>query len=633
MSASAAGLAIHLLGAPRIERDGRPTAPPRGNKAWALLAYLLRSDAPTTRRQLAALLFEEAEDPMAALRWSLSQLRRALGCASLKGDVLRLSLEPTAYVDVDVVAHGSWTEALCVPGLDGQLLEGMDFSSSPGFDVWLAAERRHIESTAEAVLHEAALARLANGAATEAASLASRLVRRNPLDERFQALFVRSLAQAGDRAGATRQVAACRELFARELGVQPGATLQAAIRFIDIAPFQRRGIGRAGAIAQLDAGEAAIVAGALDAGLQCLRRAIVEADAGSDVALRARARVALGSALVHAARGRDDEGVGALHEALAVGETACPPVAAAACRELGHVEFLGGHYERALVWVRRAEGLAGAEPAERSRIATLHGATLSDTAHYASAISVLREAEALSGGGADPRQLAYTLSMSGRALLLCGELDAAADALDRSVLLAQQRWTSFVPWPQSLRAEIDLLRGDVTAAAERLEHAFALGCQLDDPCWEGIAGRGLGLVAVARGDAARATELFVDAIARCDRLPDGYAWGKAHALDALCGLAVAQGMPQAPAWIAELQLLAARSGMRELTARALIHRAALGDVASAAAATVLVLEIDNPALHRLAGAPGIAGHALKKSSHGASHARASQWRSLSLSQP
>ena len=53
--------------------------------------------------------------------------------------------------------------------------------------------------------------------------------------------------------------------------------------------------------------------------------------------------------------------------------------------------------------------------------------------------------------------------------------------------------------PQSFRAEVDLLRGHIDEAAERFEHAFALGCQLADPCWEGIAGRGLGLVAAARG--------------------------------------------------------------------------------------------------------------------------------------
>ena len=143
------------------------------------------------------------------------------------------------------------------------------------------------------------------------------------------------------------------------------------------------------------------------------------------------------------------------------------------------------------------------------------------------------------------------------------------------------------------------MRGDVGAAAERFEHAFALGCQLGDPCWEGIAGRGLGRVAIARGESQRAVEILVDAIARCVRLPDAYLWGKAYALDVLCGVAVAHDMHQASAWIDEMQSLAARSGMRELTVRSQLHRAALGDSASGAAARLLACEIDNPALRAI----------------------------------
>ena len=124
------------------------------------------------------------------------------------------------------------------------------------------------------------------------------------------------------------------------------------------------------------------------------------------------------------------------------------------------------------------------------------------------------------------------------------------------------------------------MRGDVSAAAERFEHAFALGCQLGDPCWEGIAGRGLGRVAVARGETQRAVEILVDSIARCVRLPDAYLWGKGYALDVLCGVAAAHAMPQASAWIDELQNLSARCGMRELSVRSYLHRAALGDSAS-----------------------------------------------------
>lgn len=135
------------------------------------------------------------------------------------------------------------------------------------------------------------------------------------------------------------------------------------------------------------------------------------------------------------------------------------------------------------------------------------------------------------------------------------------------------------------------------AAAERFEHAFALGCQLGNLCWEGIAGRGLGRVAIVRGEWQRAVEIPTDTISRSVRLPDAYLWGKGYALDVLCGLAVAHAMPQASAWIEELQSVATRSGMRELTVRSHLHRAALGDKASGVAARLLAGEIDNPTLH------------------------------------
>jgi DNA-binding SARP family transcriptional activator len=593
------GLAIHLLGVPRAERDGFAVPAPRGHKVWGLLAYLIRSEVPVSRRHLAGLLFEDAEDPLASLRWNLSELRRLLGDTDLRGDELKLTLVPATYVDVHVVVRGTWMQALCVSGLDRELLEGMSFANSPAFEVWLATERRHFQATAEAVLREAALARIAVGAATEAADLAGRLVRRNPLDENYQALLVRSLAASGDGIGAARQAAACRELFQRELGIKPGATLEAAARTATATPVARATTGRAAAMAQIEAGQAAIGAGALDAGLHCLRRAIVEADTTGDASLRGAARIALGGALVHAARGQDEEGATALHEALAVVQDTSLPLASAACRELGYVEFLRGRYERALSWLRQAAAFANGDEAEQARIEAVHGALLSDTAHYESAIAILLNAVTRGRSAGDVKQLAYTLSMLGRALLLQGQLQAAGDALDESVMLAQQAWTALVPWPQSLRAEVDLMRGDVDAAAHRFDHAFALGCQLGDPCWEGIAGRGLGCVAVARGDSQRAVEIFLDCIERCVRLPDAYLWGKAYALDALCGLAVAQALPQAAAWINELHGLAARGGMRELSVRSHVHRAALGDLASAAAARLLASQIDNPALHAM----------------------------------
>jgi tetratricopeptide (TPR) repeat protein len=96
-------------------------------------------------------------------------------------------------------------------------------------------------------------------------------------------------------------------------------------------------------------------------------------------------------------------------------------MAAAASRELGYVEFLRGRYERSVVLLRHALTLAGEDQVEQSRIAILHGSVWSDTAHYAESISMLRQAKGQAKKRADNRQLAYALSMLGRALLLQGD--------------------------------------------------------------------------------------------------------------------------------------------------------------------------------------------------------------------
>jgi len=363
-------------------------------------------------------------------------------------------------------------------------------------------------------------------------------------------------------------------------------------------PTQPAASGRGAVLAQLEAGEAALRAGVLDAGLQCLRRAMADADALGDGALRQRARVALGGALVHAARGRDEEGAAALHEALRLGDDAAPEWTAAACRELGYVEFLGGRYERALTWLERAQPHAHGVRAEQARIATVRGAVLSDQACYPDALVQLRLAAELAQQAGELRQTLYAESMIGRVLLFTGEHEAAAAVLERTVAQARQSWTAFLPWPQTLAAELDLQRGRVDRAAEQFEHAFALGCQLGDACWESLAGRGVALVAAARGEPDRARTLFIDALQRCARVPDSYAWGRVYTLEALCALAVAQAWPDAGAWVSQLLELAQRSGMRELAAKAHLHSAALGRGAALVVAAELAQDIGNPSLLR-----------------------------------
>ena len=85
---------IRLLGPPRIESPGASPAQPRGRKAWAVLAYLALQTAGTGRSRTAALLFPDAADPLGALRWNLSELRRSLAGVTLDGDPLRLEMQP-----------------------------------------------------------------------------------------------------------------------------------------------------------------------------------------------------------------------------------------------------------------------------------------------------------------------------------------------------------------------------------------------------------------------------------------------------------------------------------------------------------------------------------------------------------
>ena len=93
-------LVIRLLGPPEIERDGVIVAPPRGHKAWAVLAYVVLAERPVARTRLAGLVFGDAEDPRGALRWTLAQLRRALAVpGALHGDPLELELPAGTAVD------------------------------------------------------------------------------------------------------------------------------------------------------------------------------------------------------------------------------------------------------------------------------------------------------------------------------------------------------------------------------------------------------------------------------------------------------------------------------------------------------------------------------------------------------
>ncbi len=94
--------------------------------------------------------------------------------------------------------------------------------------------------------------------------------------------------------------------------------------------------------ATVEAGLAAVRAGAIEAGVQSLRTGVAMADAGSHDLLRVTSRLALSEAHIHSLRGQDEEGVAALHVAEQVSMTAGElGLAADARAEIGYVDSSG----------------------------------------------------------------------------------------------------------------------------------------------------------------------------------------------------------------------------------------------------------------------------------------------------
>ena len=261
----ARGLVVQLLGRPGLQVDGASGYRYRSRKSWAVLAFLLLGERPPTRSQLAALLFADADDPLRALRWSLAEIRRGLGPGARPGrrpgaaDAAR-----GTTVDVDVLVHGHWREAVDLPGLGEDLLDGLGLQNAAPFESWLLSQRRRLAAAAESILHEAALGHLARGELERARDLALRATVMSPLDENHQALLIRLYRLAGEDDAAERQFAAWSATAERELGTPPGAAVRLAMRerrrsaqAVDVTSIQ----------AIIEAGAAAVSAGAVSAGV------------------------------------------------------------------------------------------------------------------------------------------------------------------------------------------------------------------------------------------------------------------------------------------------------------------------------------------------------------------------------
>jgi hypothetical protein len=108
-------LRIQLLGQPRIRFDDSPVNLPAG-RPLALLAYLLVTKKSHRREHLIDLLFDGPDDPRAALRWTLTKIRKAIGNEYILSDrgEISFNFESDYWLDVSAFEGG---ESSCFKGI------------------------------------------------------------------------------------------------------------------------------------------------------------------------------------------------------------------------------------------------------------------------------------------------------------------------------------------------------------------------------------------------------------------------------------------------------------------------------------------------------------------------------------
>ncbi len=222
------GLQLRLLGELQVVANGRPLPLPQSKKTRALLGYLALTPRAHRRERLCSFLWDVADDPRAALRWSLSKLREVVD----SGDEVRLiadrehvSLDlQSVYVDALEVGRllGTAPEQAPVANLEaaralfhGELLEGLELPDFPAYDAWCLAERTTYRELHRRVLH-ALLAR-SGGHPDKALPLARELAQLDPSDEAARAHVLELLHATGRIREAEEQSRANRRLVAEPL--------------------------------------------------------------------------------------------------------------------------------------------------------------------------------------------------------------------------------------------------------------------------------------------------------------------------------------------------------------------------------------------------------------------------------
>jgi DNA-binding SARP family transcriptional activator len=292
--ACAAMVRIRVLGALALEVNGAAASPPAGRPAQALLGWLAVHPGIHARSEVAGRLWPNVleSSARASLRNALSSVRRALGPTAGRAlvagrETVGLAGEPEAWVDARVfdalIAAGEHEQALALWG--GDLLAGLDSD-------WVLAARDAYRERLSRALAALADASASAGDLEQAIRYSRERVALDPFDEPAHRDLILCLA-VSDRAGAIALYERLAERLRRQLGVAvspqtraladrvrrgqldhpvaPAETPASASRERTAAPrlphalltrpLTTRFVGRAGALARLQALWAEVVVG------------------------------------------------------------------------------------------------------------------------------------------------------------------------------------------------------------------------------------------------------------------------------------------------------------------------------------------------------------------------------------
>jgi DNA-binding SARP family transcriptional activator len=209
-------LHIQFLGQPSIRFDGSAVNLSSG-RPLALLAYLLVTKKSHRREHLIDLLFDGPDDPRAALRWTLTKIRKAIGDEYILSDREEISFnfESNFWLDVSAFEEGE------IELFQGDFLEGLYLRNAIRFEEWLLFERQRIRGQYQAGMEKQLELHQRQGEYAAVVITAQQLLKLDNLREDWHRSLMEAYARLGKRATALDQFELCRQALRTEWDMDP----------------------------------------------------------------------------------------------------------------------------------------------------------------------------------------------------------------------------------------------------------------------------------------------------------------------------------------------------------------------------------------------------------------------------